>query len=188
MQRTSVIRHRKDTAIDKKKIESNARKKREREERVWVMRLHYVFVFSWDKWVSEIEQSPRPKQIKHKSSSRRYAANTVTRLWGEHGFFERTERGRFVMNLNRKMLYLSGITWAMQPKATWVTLFQSDHISAGHISSFYYICHHSVVCNYNALYFLEYIHLISMQNQIHYQTVPPRYMSRKAWYLQWHHI
>lgn len=111
------------------------------------MRLHYVFVFSWDKWVSEInEQSPRPKQIKHKSSSRRNAANMVTRLWGEHEFFERTARGRFIMNLNRKMLYLSGITWAMQPKATcvWYLSFSvRSHFSRSH---FIILLHMSSFC------------------------------------------
>lgn len=162
MQRTSVIRHREDTGIDRKK-EKCREEKRKRGERKWVMRLHYVFVFSWDKWVSEInEQSPRPKQIKHKSCSHTYAANTVTRLWGKHEFFERTDRGRFIINLRGKMLYLSGITWAIQLKATcvWYLTSQSDH-------SFQPVTFHHFITYFIILFFaIVMCYLLSIQHHL----------------------
>ncbi len=154
MQRTSVIQHRKDTG---------RQKRREREEIEWVMRLHFFSFFSWDKWVNEInEQSPRPKQIKHKSCSRTYAANTLTRLWAEHEFQENWQR-RFTMNLNAVFIrdYKSNTTKG-HLCLTSLSLSQFSHFSVTfhHFITCFIIL---LFCSCNVLCFLVYIHLLSMQ-------------------------
>lgn len=147
--RTSVIRQGKIQGL----IEKEKCKRREGMSYETQFRF---FVFSWDKWVSEInEQSSRPKQIKHKSCSRTNASNMLTRLW-DHEFQDDWQREVYHESEWRDVVFLGD--YMSNTTKGHLCLISPSLCQFTHFSVTF---HHSV-CNCNVLCFLVYIHLLSI--------------------------
>lgn len=102
MQRTSVIRHRQKRYVDWQ----NAGKKKERVERKWTVRLHFVLFFlETNEWVKSMSKAWG--QSKSNINPGTYEGNNIMRLWEEH---DRLEGGLMSIWMERCVVFIRDYT------------------------------------------------------------------------------